>query len=73
MKFQVGDRVILLEHTKWNKGENNPSEDTEYFCEGTVTGAYPGGGIEVNWDNGRNNSYVEKDGDLELANEEVLI
>lgn len=72
MKFQVGDRVILLEHTKWIKGDNNPSEDTEYFCEGTVTSSY-GGCLEVDWDNGRNNSYNERDGDLELANEEVLI
>lgn len=73
MKFQVGDRVILLEHTEWNKCENNPSEDTEYFCEGTVTRIYSDRGIEVNWDNGRHNSYVEKDGDLALANDEVLI
>lgn len=73
MKFKTGDRVILLEHTKWIKCENNPSEDTEYFCEGTVTGAYPDGGVNVNWDNGRHNSYNEKDGDLELVNDEVLI
>lgn len=73
MTFQIGDRVTLLATTAWVISNNNPAEESEWFCEGTVTSADPAGGLGVLWDNYSTNSYNSRDGDIQLVSEDILV
>lgn len=73
MRFEVGDRVHLLETTSWIICDNNPAIGTEWYCEGIVTSYSDSGNFNVDWDNGRSNSYNLIDEDIELVSQEILI
>ena len=73
MRFQVGDRVVLLSTTSWVICSNNPAVGSEWYCEGVITAANRDGGLNVDWDNGCHNAYHERDNDIELVNEEILV
>lgn len=62
----MGDRVRLLNTTRWFEGPSNPIWDgTQGKVLGTVFAV--GSAVHVNWDNGGTNAYDNADSDLALG------
>lgn len=66
-QFKEGDKVILDPSTPYSKHMSNPSQDSEWACEGTVTRIQSDGWVSVLWDNGSSNSYCPIQGGLRSA------
>lgn len=73
--LRVGDRVELSSETTFRHDNSNPAVGSEYYCTGVVTAVHDttGFNLNVNWDNGYNNSYRSIDGDIVLVIEDILV
>ena len=74
-RFKKGDRVIYKnEDAGYYLGKSNPLWGTKFYCEGRISKVHDetynvySFAYRVLWDNGRYNSYADRD--LELVNQE---
>ena len=59
--LEIGTRVILTNpDADYDIGRNNPKVGTTWECVGSITD-YSNSRVDVMWDNGRSNSYKDRE------------